>query len=275
MGLRTFAHHPTSPSFPETVCARPGCPRPAARRPRGRDFRPRAVRRPEADTCGIVSLAARRPPVSACAGPARDGRAWRFDRRCSWRRAAWPEARPPCSSRPWRWGSPARAGTRSPAWSRRRRGRGPRAPGRESGTPTGTGAGPAGGVGCAHCRAVGTLPCHCRSFRSDVVGSAEGQAGQARGRILLRMWPRGWLRSGAPSTPLPSPGRLACPRGSFGGRRTVVPGTGWRAGQSEVVAFRPGRRVGPVCRLSAWFPSLSSGALGLDDGLLTPSLPNS
>lgn len=86
---------------------------------------------------------------SVCLERARRGagpRAWRSGRRCSWRPVAWRGARPPCSSPPWRWGSPARAAMRSRAWSSRPRGRGPRAPGRASGTQTGTGAG-LGGAG--------------------------------------------------------------------------------------------------------------------------------
>ena len=115
--------------------------------PVGRSRRP-----PRNPPAGSARLTKRVPhgvpsaPVSACAGLARVWPAWRSGRRCSWRPAAWLGARLRSFSPQWRWGSPARAGTRSRAWSSRRRGRGPRAPGPASGTPTGTGAGSAGGV---------------------------------------------------------------------------------------------------------------------------------
>lgn len=196
---------------------------------------PRACR-PEADARKRVPRGAPSAPMSACAGGAggAQGSAWRSGRRCSWPPAAWPGARPPCSSRPWRWGSPARAGTRSRAWSSRRRGRGPRAPGPASGTPTGTGAGPAGGVG-AHRdgRTVGVplAPCRCGRFRTGQarVPRALGSCRDARRPSLCE--PR-----------LPRLSQTVVLRKEYRDARTVVRWT-------EVVSFSS-----RLLSVPSWFP---------------------
>ena len=175
-GLRTTGLHLRSRKSPAAGRAIPATPASPAQ-PGGRKRTP----------ARSLSLAARRPspkaPARSRRGPAWDGPAWRSGRRCSWRPAAWPGARPPCSSRRWQWGSPGRAGTRSCAWSSRRRGRGPRAPGPASGTPTGTGAG----------LAAGAFLGPGRPGRSVWSVPRRGGRGRLACGFLFRFWPQGWL----------------------------------------------------------------------------------
>lgn len=121
---------------------------------------------------------------------------------------------------------------------------------------------------------VGTFPRPCHSVRSDVVGSAEGQAGRARGRISLPgVAARLAVIGGAPDTPSePRPPRLS-QRVVWGKEEAGAWDSAWRAGRCEVVALRRGQRVGLACRRSAWSPSLS-GALGLEEGAPIPALPD-